>query len=57
MGRTYKPKPKLYTESSISAAIDEVCNCKPVYKRAKKYHMSTSMLRKWVMESNGLFPR
>ena len=50
----YKPKPKLYTESSINTVI-EVCNGKPVYKTAKKYHMSTSMLRKRVMENNGLF--
>ena len=39
MGRTYKPKVKLYTEASINAAINEV------YKTAKKYHMSISMLR------------
>ena len=56
MGRTYKPKPKLYTESSINAAI-EVFNGKPVYKTAKKYNISTSMLRKRVMESDGLFTR
>ena len=42
MGRTYKPKPKLYTG-------------KPIYKTVKKYYMS--MLRKRVMESNGLFTR
>ena len=57
MGRTYKPKLKLYTESSINTTIEELCNGKPVYKTAKKYHMSTSMLRKRVMESNGLFTR
>ena len=57
MKRTYKPKPKLYTESSINAAIEEVCNGKPVYKTAKNYNMSISMLRKGVMESNGLFTR
>ena len=57
MGRTYRPKPKLYTESSINAAIEKVRNGKPVYKTAKKYHMSTSMLRKRAKESNGLFTR
>ena len=56
MERIYKPKPKLYTESSINTVI-EVCNGKPVYKTAKKYHMSTSMLRKRVMENNGPFSR
>ena len=57
MGRTYKPKLKLYTESSINTTIEELRNGKPVYKTAKKYRMSTSMLRKRVMESNGLFTR
>ena len=57
MGRTYKPKSKLYTESWTKAAIEEVHNGKPVYKTAKKYDTSTSMLRKQDMESNGLFPR
>ena len=57
MGRTYKPKLKLYTESSINTTIEELRNGKPVYKTSKKYHMSTSMLRKRVMESNGLFTR
>ena len=55
MGRTWKPKPKLYNESSVNAAV-EVCNGELVYKTAKKY-MSTFMLRKQVMESNGLFTR
>ena len=41
MGRTYKPQSKLYTESSIKAAIEEVHNGKPVYKTAKKYDTST----------------
>ena len=45
MGRTYKTTPKLYTETSINAVIEEVHNGKPVYKTAKKYHMSNSMLR------------
>ena len=57
MGRTYKPKSKLYTESWTKAAIEEVHNGKPVYKTAKKYDTSTSMLRKQVMENNGLFTR
>ena len=57
MGRTYKPKLKLYTELSINTTIEELRNGKPVYKTAKKYHMSTSMLRKRVMETNGLFTR
>ena len=52
MGSTYKPKPKLYTGSSINGIIEEVRNGKLVYKTAKKYHMSTSMLRKRVMECN-----
>ena len=56
MRRTYKPKPKLYTESSINAAIEEVCNGKPVYKTAKNYNMSTSMLRKRVMKVTGFLP-
>lgn len=53
MGRTYKPKPKLYTEASINAAIEEVKHGSTVYKTAKKYHMSISMLRKRVMASKG----
>jgi len=36
----------MYTEVSISVAMKEVRNGKSVYKTAKKYHMSTSMLRK-----------
>ena len=57
MGSTYKPKPKLYTESSINATIEGVRNGKLVYKTAKKYHMPTSMLRKRVVECNELFTR
>ena len=36
MGRTYKPKPKLYTESSINAAIEEVRNGSYVHLHVKK---------------------
>ena len=57
MGRTYKPKVKLYTEASINAAINEVINInRTVYKTAKKYHMSISMLRR-VLEKQGLITR
>ena len=57
MGRSYKPKVKLYTEATINTAISEVEGGATVYKTAKKYHMSISMLRRRVMESKGLFSR
>ena len=38
MERIYKPKPKLYTESSINTVI-EVCNGKPVYKEISYVHL------------------
>ena len=53
MARTYKPKGKLYTAASVNVAIEEVRSGKTVYKTAKKYHMSISMLRNRVLESNG----
>lgn len=57
MVRNYKPKKKLYTETSIAAAIEEVKHGGTVYKTAKKYHMSISMLRKRVLEEKGEFTR
>ena len=56
--RNYKKKVKVYTAKSIEAAINEVVHGgKSVKSVAKKYHMSTSMLRKRVMEHRGDFER
>ena len=57
MPRNYQPKVKLYTEASIATAVEEVKNGATVYKTAKKYHMSISMLRNRVLEANGKFER
>lgn len=54
MPRTYKPRPKLYTEASVTVAIEEVENGASVRSTANKYHMSTSMLRKRVLAHCGL---
>lgn len=53
MVRVYKPKQKLYTDASIAKAVSEVNAGGKCYKVAKKYHCSTSMLRKRVLETNG----
>ena len=57
MPRNYQPKVKFYTEASIATAVEEVKNGATVYKTAKKYHMSISMLRNRVLEANGKFER
>ena len=57
MGRTYKPKVKMYTDLTIETAIDEVSRGAKVQPTAKKYHMSVSTLRRRVMESKGLITR
>lgn len=54
MPRTYKPRPKLYTEAAVTVAIEEVENGASVRSTAKKYHMSTSMLRRRVLANSGL---
>ncbi|KAL7643033.1 UNVERIFIED_CONTAM: hypothetical protein RMT77_006322 [Armadillidium vulgare] len=50
MPRKYTPRPKLYTESSIAVAIEEVNNGASVKSTAKKYHM----LRMRVQASKGI---
>lgn len=58
MPRNYKHKPKLYTDSSIEKAVSEVLkDDEAVYKTAAKYNMSTSMLRKRVLEKKGELQR
>ena len=57
MPRNYQRKEKLYTDLSISTAVAEVQQAATVYKTAKKYHCSISMLRKRVLEANGNFTR
>lgn len=57
MPRNDQRKEKLYTELSIATAVQEVQHGATVYKTAKKYHCSTSMLRKRVLEANGKFHR
>lgn len=54
MPRLYKPRPKLYTEASIVAAVQEVADGASVRSTAKKYHMSTFMLRQRSQQSRGL---
>lgn len=54
MPRTYKPRPKLYTEASVAAAIQEVADGATERSTAKKYHMSTFMLRQRYLQSQGL---
>ena len=44
MGRKYTPKKKLYNETTMKAAVEEVVNQgKTVYKTAPKYHMCLSI--------------
>lgn len=54
MPRIYKPRPKPYTEADIAVAIEEVENGTSVRSTAKKYCLSTSMLRKRVQANRGL---
>ena len=57
MGRTYKPKVKLYTELLIESAINEVGKGATTFATAKKYYMSTSLLWWRIIESKGLMTR
>ena len=57
MRRNYKPKVKLYTELLIESVIDEVRKEATMSATAKKYQMSTSLLRWRIMESKGLMTR
>ncbi|KAG0729343.1 hypothetical protein GWK47_030577 [Chionoecetes opilio] len=54
MPRKYTKKVKLYTETSIQVAIEEVNAGASVRSTAKKYHISTSMLRKRCLHNKGL---
>ena len=45
MGQTYKPKEKLWNETSVKAAVKEVFeDKKTLHKTALKYHVSFSTL-------------
>ena len=57
MRRDYKPKVKLYTELLIESAINEVGKGATMHATAKKYYMSTSLLRWRIMENRGLMTR
>ena len=57
MGRTYKPKVKLYTELLIESAINEVGKGATTFATARKYYMSTSLLWWRIIESKGLMTR
>ena len=57
MRRNYKPKVKLYTELLIESVINEVGKGATTPSTAKKYYMSTSLLRWRTMESKGLMTR
>ena len=57
MRRNYKSKVKLYTELLIESVIDEVRKEATMSATAKKYQMSTSLLRWRIMESKGLMTR
>ncbi|KAG0713046.1 hypothetical protein GWK47_017093 [Chionoecetes opilio] len=54
MPRKYTKKVKLYTETSIQVAIEEVNAGASVRSTAKKYHISTSMVRKRCLLNKGL---
>ena len=60
MGRTYKPKVKLYAELFIELAINEVGKGVTTFVAARKYYMyymSTSLLWWRIIESKGLMTR
>ena len=57
MRRNYKTKVKLYTELLIESAINEVGKGATTSATAKKYYMSTSLLRWIMMEGKGLMTR
>ncbi|KAK4321747.1 hypothetical protein Pmani_007485 [Petrolisthes manimaculis] len=54
MPETYIKKQKLYTEAEIQVAIEEVNAGASVRSTAKKYHMSTSMLRQRSLHNIGV---
>ena len=54
MGRTYEPKVKMYTDLKIEKAIEEVARGAKVTPTARKYHMTTSLLRWRFRENQGL---
>ena len=57
MGRTYEPNVKMYTDLTIEKAIEEVTRGAKVAPTARKYHMTTSLLRQRVRENLGLMTR
>ena len=57
MRRNYKHKVKLYTELLIESAVNEVRKGATMSATAKKYYMSTFLLRWRIMESKGLMTR
>lgn len=54
MGRTYDPKVKMYTDLTIEKAIEEVARGIKVIPTARKYYMTTSLLRWRFRENQGL---
>ena len=54
MGRTYEPKVKMHTDLTIEKAIEEVARGATVAPTAKKYHVTTSLLRWRVWEKSRL---
>ena len=57
MRRTYEPKVKMHTDLTIEKAIEEVARGAKVAPTARKYHMTTSLLRWRVWENQGLMMR
>ena len=57
MGRTYELKVKMYTDLMIEKATEEVARGAKVAPTARKYHMTTSLLRWRVGENQSLMMR
>ena len=53
MPRNYEPVIKPYTEATIAMAVAEVEEGAKIKRTAEKYHMSTTLLRKRLMQHRG----